>query len=390
MNFICDKNICTGCFACFNVCPVDCISMDEDEYGFVHYMIDEDRCIDCGRCLKVCPNNNENIFSRPQLAYAAWNNNLAIRDSCTSGGLATTISLHVISLGGIVYGASYIGNAIVKHIRVTTKPELEKLKGSKYVQSYIGDTFRRVKQDLKDKRYVAFIGTPCQIAGLKLFLNKEYENLVLIDLICHGVPSQQFLRDEIKHLSNDEIVDDISFRSNEGFNLELFRHGSLIKKVNKNKSMYYRSFMNALTYRESCYTCLFAQNERISDLTIGDFWGLGVDYECNYLHEKNNGISVALSNTEKGISIVNKIKQELFIDERAVEEANNGNSQLRNPAIRHKNRDYFLKVYPLVGFQRAAKRAMFFEISKDKIRDSLKKNKFIYKIYQKLKIHTRK
>lgn len=389
MNHICDKDVCTGCFACYNVCPVHCIDMVEDEYGFVYYDIDEDKCINCGKCIKVCPNNNELEFKAPLIAYAAWNIDSKLRESCTSGGLATTISSKIISMGGIVYGAAYMGNGKVQHIRVTKEIDLYKLKGSKYVHSYLEESFINIREDLRSNRYVVFIGTPCQIAGLKSFLSEDYPKLFLVDLVCHGVPSQKFLQDELVYISNDTDIDSISFRSNDGYLLKLYQNDNLIKEVAMADSLYYSAFMSAVSFRESCYTCKFAQPKRCSDLTIGDFWGLGKEEGCSYSDEMDKGISVALPITDKGIKLLESIKNIMFFDERTVSEAVNGNSQLMYPSIRHKKTELFRKLYLKEGLQVAARKAMSSELRIHYIKSIIKKNKYIYsgakRIWQLLK-----
>lgn len=195
---ICSKEKCTGCFACYNVCPKNCISMVEDEYGYIYPRIDEEKCIKCGLCRNICPSLNKVKFNKTIYTYAAWSNNEATRRQSTSGGASAVFANEIVkNRKGIVYGAATAKNAVVEQLRICDEQNLDKIKGSKYVHSYVKNTYKQVKKDLELKREVLYIGTPCQIAGLKSFLRKEYNNLITVDIICHGVPSQKFLQEQI-------------------------------------------------------------------------------------------------------------------------------------------------------------------------------------------------
>ena len=185
---ICNKDNCTGCFACYNICPKNAIKMVEDNNGFIYPEIDKEKCVNCKLCEKICPSINKVQYYKKQKCYAMYSKDEKVRVKSTSGGIATTFSINVINSGGVVYGAAYDKNCAVKHIRVTDIDGLKKLQGSKYVHSYINDTYKRVKEDLKNNREVLFIGTPCQVAGLKKFLSRDYDKLILVEIICDGVP----------------------------------------------------------------------------------------------------------------------------------------------------------------------------------------------------------
>ena len=377
---ICEKSLCTGCFACYNICPQNAIDMKEDNLGYIYPVINQEKCTNCGLCKKICPSINKQDFIYPKKCYASCSNNEKIRKESTSGGVATVFSTYIINHGGIVYGACFENDGSVKHIRVDNLTDLNRLKGSKYVHSYINNTFKFVKQDLLSKKIVLFIGTPCQIAGLKKFLIKDYEQLYLVDLICHGVPSQRFLRDEMKEELGNCEIDNISFRSIDGFYFQAIKDGRVLYKKIKELSPYFDGFMNALFYRENCYTCLYARPERISDITIGDFWGLKNDSKL--YNNKDKGVSVCLPITDKGIELIKNCEKELLLEERDINEAVNGNSQLRMPSVKNNNEyNNFKKYYVKYGFYKAYKKATVYTRFKRKI----KKNKIINKIYKALK-----
>lgn len=370
---ICPKEKCTGCFACHNICPKNAINMVEDEFGYIYPVIDEKKCINCNLCKKVCPSLNPIKAIYPQKCYAMYAKDKKIRDESTSGGAATIFSTYIIKNGGVVYGATY-SKGIINHLRIDNLKDLPKLKGSKYVHSYILDTYKEAKKDLTNNKKVLFIGTPCQIAGLKRYLMKDYDNLYLIDIICHGVPSQKYLKDEIGE--NNEKV---SFRSKDGFILKTYNTLNESKSTELSDSNYYSSFMSGLIYRENCYNCFYAKPERISDITIGDFWGLGKDSKL-YDYD-NSGVSVILPITDKGIKLFEECCDKMIYEERKIEEAINGNAQLRYATLKPKNYYKFQKVYLKSGFSTAYKKTNKIKILKRK----LKNNKYIYEIYKTLK-----
>lgn len=379
MEKICDKNECTGCFACYNVCPKNAITMEEGKLGHIYPKIDDKKCINCKLCQRICPNNKKVEIKEPIKAYAMKSKNDSIRDKSTSGGAATIFALNVLKKNGVVYGANNIENGRFNFIRINKVEELEKIKGSKYVQCYINDIFKKIKEDLDNKLEVLFVGTPCQVSGLKAFLGKEYENLITVDLICHGVPSQRLLMEEIEETVEDASkIDKILFRTQEksGFNLTLYEDGKLKLSKEMTESCYYKGFMNALFYRESCYKCKYAQPRRISDITIGDFWGLSE--ESKLYKDRKKGVSLLLPITEKGINFIEECKNDMELEERDIAEAIEGNSQLRHPSIKPKKYNKFVKIYEKKGLKKAYLKT---RTLKQKMRD----NKVIMNIYKRIK-----
>lgn len=359
---ICKKESCSGCFACLNICPKKAIKTVPDILGFMYPEINRNLCIDCGLCQKVCPVIHPQVPKKPERAFAAYSTDVADRMSSTSGGAASVFSQYVIRQGGVVYGCSGEDCMHVRHIRVAEASELAKLKGSKYVQSDIGSVLKSVKSDLQSGRFVLFIGTPCQIAGLNGFLCKEYDNLLTIDLVCHGVPSQQLLNDAMKYYAEETRLSKASilFRK-KGKDVKDLRYGlyvsdqrsSSLFSANFPFDHYITGFMSGLFFRENCYHCPYAAPQRISDITLGDFWGLG-GLEVSRI-KQDHGISLVLINTPKGTETFEKCSVNLTIEERQIREAILGNGQLQHPLARNKYSDRFRELYPYEGFKESCR-----------------------------------
>jgi len=348
---ICPEDKCTGCCSCLNTCPAHCIVMEENEYGEIHPIIQNERCMKCGLCQQRCPANRQTEFYQPQQCFAAWSSDEQERKTSASGGLASVFSNEVISRGGSLFGASFENGAALAHREVKTLSELPKLKGSKYVQSFIGDAYKQVKKALEE-REVLFIGTPCQVDGLKCFLGGSSEKLYTVDIICHGTPPNRYLLEHISsRLSKKKsLITDMKFRGENGFTLKAFSEDTVLYTVNAACDPYFLSFLKSVSYRESCYHCKYAQSKRVSDITIGDFWGLGAKQPVTYDTEH---VSVALVNTPKGSMLLDRCREKLFLEERLLEEAVEGNAQLRRPSVINEDRKLFREYYTSLGFEKA-------------------------------------
>lgn len=338
MKVICDYKDCTGCGLCAARCPKQCIEMKPGFLGHLYPEIDQDKCIDCKLCQKGCPSLQDIESSYPKKAFAAWSKDEEDYVTSTSGGAASVVSQYVISKGGVVYGCSVQPNIQIAHIRVDNLEALHLLKGSKYVQSQIKGIIPQLRKDVKDGLPVLFIGTPCQVAAIKQLYKIIPDNLYLVDIICHGTPSNKFLKDYIqKDLKIDAArVTNVKFRLPDAYSLCVFENDKLLYKSNnlwthRNEDLYMDTFIDGCTSRYSCNTCHYAKPERISDITIGDFWGLGNEVSDKEIPEHKNGVSCVLPITEKGMQLVEAIRHNLNIYERPVTEAINGNDQLRAP-----------------------------------------------------------
>jgi len=366
MERVCNLNFCTGCSACFSCCPVQSITMQEDKRGFIKPKIDQTTCIDCGLCVKICPVNNKLKLEEPKKVYAGWSNEIKEQELSSSGGLATEISRQVLKHGGIVYGASFKDNCTVEHIRIEHANQLEEIRGSKYVQSNIGKTYKECKKDLLDKFQVLFIGTPCQIAGLKNYLRKPYSNLLTIDIICHGVPSQKMLKEFVYSKTKILSPIQVSFRSSGQFpylfaiksNNKILYKSILFSNDNIYNS-YYDAFLRCISFRNSCYSCPYAKKERVGDLTLGDFWGLGDEIPFNE-NRKNKGVSLVLINSEKGLLFIKKYEDAFALFERTIQEAIKKNAQLRKPSIKNIEVKIFNGLYPFLSFNSTIKLINFY------------------------------
>ena len=302
-----NKKECCGCGACVNCCPKGAITMTEDEAGFIFPKVDEALCIACGKCKKVCTFNEKDngaAQGEPDV-YAAVFKDSEILETSSSGGIFTPLAAAVIDRGGAVFGAAWTNGLNLEHICVENKEDLKRLRGSKYVQSNTKETFSQVKDILNEGRSVCYCGTPCQISGLKAYLGKEYENLLTVDIICHGVPSIKMLHDDLKAVAGEDFsaIKDIRFRDK--------RYGWAVKgavitdgkeyKYNASTSPYYFYFLKGEIYRESCYNCRFPSENRQGDITLGDYWGIRGEL-IDKLGDINpdKGISCVLVNTENG------------------------------------------------------------------------------------------
>lgn len=297
---------CCGCAACANICAVNAITMKEDEAGFIFPAVDEQKCVECGRCTAVCTftQKGEGAGGEPEV-FAAVNKDKAVLKESSSGGLFTPLAEVVLDRGGAVFGAAWDENLTLRHICVESKEDLKKLRGSKYVQSSTGDTFAQAKKMLNSGKWVCYSGTPCQIAGLKAFLGKDYDKLLTVDLVCHGVPSMKMLKDDLDFVSGGKTdsIKDVKFRDKSyGWGVK----GSIISgnskiKYNAGTSPYYFYFLKGEVYRESCYNCRFPSERRQGDITLGDYWGIKQEL-ISQLGEVDAdlGISCILVNSKKG------------------------------------------------------------------------------------------
>ena len=373
MKQVCDINKCTGCSACMQICPKKCIKMLPDKQGHIISVIDEKQCINCERCVKTCPANYPPAFNYPKQCYAAWAKNEDVRMSCASGGISTVLSEYIINNGGIVYGCAILKELEFKHIRVDNIKDLELLKGSKYVYSNCEDVYKNIKQDWSENKKVLFIGTPCQKAGILNYIGKN-ENLYTIDLICHGFPSQQMLKELFAQIDIKDIKS-VKFRENNVRKIIYEKqNGENITICNLSKqrwqNYYYEGFLSKTIIRNSCFECLFSKPKRIGDITLGDFWGIGKKEK--FEHSTKNGCCACLINTDKGQNLFNNIKDNIECYERNINEAIEGNHSLREISKKNLNSIIFNFLYPKINFNSAVFLSCFDKILKYKIKRTVK------------------
>lgn len=345
MNTIAQIGIdCVGCRSCEQSCPQKCIHMVENEEGFLYPMIHMDSCIRCGICFRSCPVSVERKTTGKPLqvhAFRAKDSNRLFHSA--SGGAADIATKAVLDKNGVVYGAAYDHDLKVSHIEVTETSEAKRLQSSKYVQSDIGNTYRQAKLKLQEGHIVLFTGTPCQIAGLYSFLDKTYENLFTIDLVCHGVPSPLLFQKYLEWYGNKigKKVESYNFRSKQkwGWGTRyLVKTKTKIKTNILSLDRYGKHFMLGDCYRESCYRCRFANTNRPADLTIGDFWGIEKSHPDFSSHL---GVSVVLTNTKNGQRLLDWMKKDADIIPATLDEALVKQGNLIHPTKRPTMRDSF-------------------------------------------------
>lgn len=347
---------CTGCSACVCVCPVDAVTLTPDSKGFLYPKVNEEKCITCGKCLAVCPSlvPAKNTGYRQPKVYAAWNTDASIRLESTSGGVFSALAEAVLLRGGYVVGAEYDGEFEIRHSVIHMSEDIGKLRQSKYAQSKLNLIFREVKELLTRGELVLFCGTPCQSAGLQKFLVKEYKNLFCVDFICRGVISpkvyRKFLTD--MHPQPDAELTRVHFKNKDygwnRFSTKLtFGDGSSYQK-DRNEDYYMRGYLRHNLYlRDCCYQCDYKTLPRNSDISLGDFWGIG-NFDPRLDNEQ--GTSVVLVNSEKGVQLLSWAQNHLELTERTLEEVLSGNACVLNSAEMGEYRDFFFEKMEKMSF----------------------------------------
>lgn len=374
------KKDCCGCYACYNICSKECITMESDNEGFWYPKIDKDKCINCNLCEKVCPIiNKPNNSLYQEKSYAVFNKNEKIRLESSSGGIFSLLAEYVINNHGSVYGAVFDEDFNVKHIKIISLQDIELLRGSKYVQSKMEDVFKFIKNDLKNNKLVLFTGTPCQIVGLQSFLQKKYDNLILMDIVCHGVPSplvwQKYINELKEYYKQD--IQQICFRDKstgwKTYSIKFLFNKDMYKDFGF-KNIYMKGFLNDIYLRPSCYNCNFKGIKRISDITIADFWGIE-----NILPEidDDKGTSLIVIHSEKGKQLFDRLSETMILNEVDLNEAIKYNpSMISSVKYNEKRKDFFLELNSgaeLINLIRKYTKISFERRVKNKLKSIIKK-----------------
>ena len=350
-----DRGRCTGCTACAAGCPKDAITMVRDSEGFSYPAVDLNVCIHCGRCTAICPILRQREPMPLPAAFAAWNADDQIRRHSTSGGAFTALAEYILEGGGVVYGAALDGKQHLRHVACFRKEDLWRLRGAKYVQSDLGQTFREIREALK-KRPVLFSGTPCQVDGLYRFLGGKPENLTTCDLVCHGVPSPGVWEDMVRSMERrkGKAIQSVRFRDKvtgwKDSHLTLIYGDGTVDSAPLFATEYGRAFGRALFLRPCCHRCAYTNLNRPGDFTLGDFWGLGPD---ELPEQQTRGVSLLLVNSPHGSYLFDQLplRRQVFPIERAVA----GNPRLAFPLAPPPDRAAFFAAYALKPFEQVRK-----------------------------------
>lgn len=361
MNNICEKNKCCGCQACANICPKSAINMKEDEYGVKYPVVNNELCINCNMCKNVCPQINNVKTNNILNCYVADRKNQYKRLDSSSGGIASVFyeSFLKTKKNGVIFGVEFDNNQQAIFKQTSAIEDIKKFKGSKYVQAEIGDLYIKVIENLKLNKDVLIVGTPCQIAALNKILSLKKistEKLLTIDLICHGVSPSKYLKENICYIKNKYNIKDIkkiTFRSNRKYrNFHMYIESTNKKIYNRfsSEDPYFYAFLKGISLRENCYNCKYSNINRVADITIGDFIGIGKHNEFPKYEGNGYNASIILSNSIKGEKFIDEFKGEINLTKRSIEEALIEGISLREPFPKHKLRKKFLENYKKYGF----------------------------------------
>ena len=355
-----DRGRCTGCTACASGCPRDAITMERDREGFLYPVVDGEKCVRCGHCTQVCPLLREREPKPLPAVFAAWNRDEGIRRDSTSGGVFSVLADFVLEGGGVVFGAAMDGKQHLRHVACFRKEDLWRLRGAKYVQSDLGETFREVREALKS-RTVLFSGTPCQVDGLYRFLGERPENLITCDLVCHGVPSPGVWEDMARSIEQKKGkgLQAVRFRNKvtgwkDSHLTAVFDDGT-VDSAPLFRTEYGRAFGRALFLRPSCHCCVYTNMNRPGDFTLGDFWGLRPD---ELPEQQEKGVNLLMVNTAHGSHLFDQLplNRQAFPAERAIA----GNPRLASPISRPADRAAFFAAYALEPFDRVLQYELYF------------------------------
>ena len=355
---ICCEEKCTACMACANACPKGAIDIGINKYGYEKVVIDNGKCVDCGLCAKVCARRMQIERHSPIKCYAGQSRDSEKLKHSASGAAFQMLAEIVLEMGGVCYGCAgkmINGEYSAYHVRVTNVDELQSILNSKYILSHIGTTYQQIKEDLKNGKLVLFGGTPCQALGLKSFLNNEYENLIVVDVICHGVTSKTIFNDYLREVEKEQniVITDYIFRDKRGD-----------------------------ISRENCFSCEMSNTNRVSDFTFGDYWAIEIEHP-EFIVRKDpalsirKGINCMMVNTEKGMQYLSKLQEKMVMYEVDLASITRHNSNLLKPSKRGKARDAVLENYYMEGYKKI----------EENYNDTVGKKRTVYAAKNMIKTH---
>lgn len=343
---------CCGCAACVDACPQKCICIVEDEKDFRIPNINVNECINCGLCEKVCPVINSDASRGLEKLFCGYNNNALQRKAGSSGSLFILLAKKVIENGGVVVGAAFDDNLQLRHRLAYDDDGIMPLMKSKYIQSNTTGIFNKVRAELKDGKQCLFVGTPCQCQALYNFMGrKQIDNLLLVDFICHGVPSQKLFDKAIQSFEKrrDCKVESFNFREKAKGELHcysisyVYNDGERETDIGTSREFpFYNGYLSYRIFRESCYECKFAQRERVSDITLGDFWNLG---KIKGIKDFRKGYSMIIVNSNKGLEVIQNLSDKISIEEFPIEIAEKNNYAYTHPTEKRLLHKWFLRDY---------------------------------------------
>lgn len=369
-----DIKKCSGCSACCNICPVDAIHMVKDKEGFAYPEINEEECLECGKCFTVCPYNKRiQIKIDLEVSYTAYCKEEKTRMISSSGGMFALIAKEIIEEGGVVYGAAYDDSFMVYHKGIEKIEEIPELVGSKYLQSKIGYCYRELLKELDVGKRVLFVGTTCQVAGLKKFLGQDYANLICVDFICLGVPSPKIWKDYLNTFFESETIRYVNFKDKisgwNNFSLTIMGN-KYYSKIGK-QTYFFSGYYKGLYSRPACSECIFKNGNRVSDLTLSDCWGYAQIAPELY---DNKGLSCIVCHSKKGIDVFEKIKSDVIWKIIDIEDIRKYNSNYYKSSPLGEKRSAFWKDYDKIN-----KKALFFKYCKPEKENILKRSLFLGK-----------
>lgn len=358
---------CTGCRACVEICPKQCISMEPDSMGRLLPHVDQNSCVECNKCVKTCPVNNPQAQNYPHHCYVGWSKDDITRSKSASGGVAAEIYKYAVNHNVFTAGVEWSRENGACFISVNNLSDIERVQNSKYVYSNTRGIYKQVKLALKSGKKAIFIGLPCQVAALKNYLGKDEDDLLTVDIICHGVAPAEFLMQHLssiekkkKHKTTRLFFRDPAYYTYT-FTFTLYDMQKVFwEKTAYSNDVYQHGYHRSLTYNSNCYLCQYACPNRVGDITLGDFAGLG---KVESFELEKHNVSCILCNTEKGSQLLNAIKDQVCLMERPLKEALAFEPQLEHPSIPHKRRNVFIDSFSTSrNFEKSAYKALRIDI----------------------------